>query len=230
MNKEQRKDFGIGLLCVLSPFLLVAVGFFLFGIGYWLLAAANGMNTPAEIRIVNEVGESLLVGETWQEQGLFTLTVDSIQEISWDDDLLAAYPAEERADFQTYREQQYKVVDINFSFVNIGYEGYGRRPPPARDIEVKGLPVDIMAWGYAAQGERADVEQAGRNKRFPPKTGHLRYLPVGKESGENHYVVFVEPVTTDLEIQFMIHQEERAEETVVDDADPYYQKYYWHQL
>ena len=152
MNKEQRRDFVLSFLCLLSPFLLAAVGLFVFGIGYWMLAAAKGMNTPAEMRIVNAVGEPLRVGETWQEQGLFSLTVESIQEISWDDALLAAYPAEAREEFPTYRDQQYKVYDVNFSFANIGYEGYGRKPPPAQDTEVKGLPVDIMVRGYATQG------------------------------------------------------------------------------
>ena len=107
--KSLRQWFVWMIILFILPILLVLV-YFLF-------------ITPKEAVIVNEVGEPLTVGECWEQDELFSLTVTDVSKIDWDSAGLDKYLAEKNAKdvYQAQREAGYGIYDIGFTCTNHSY-------------------------------------------------------------------------------------------------------------
>ena len=97
--KSLRQRFVWMIIIFMLPILLV-LAYFLF-------------ITPKEAVIVNEVGEPLTVGECWEQDELFSLTVTDISKIDWNSAGLDKYLAEKNAKdvYQTQREAGSQIVN-----------------------------------------------------------------------------------------------------------------------
>lgn len=214
MNVEQRNDLAKGLLFVLGiPVLLVVVGAVIAVISVWMNFPPGGN------LVINEVGEPLAIGESWEQEDLFTVTVDSVGVVGWDSPLLTAEQRETQA-LQDYQAQGWELYDICFTVSNhryLGYTDWYRQSKPL----VKGLQFWLEVRAYDAQGETLSVVALDKYQRYPEPA-----LQMESTSEDNHCLLAIAPQAAKLDVELMTVREAWDEDRTTDSARPIYQKVY----
>ncbi len=210
MEKEHVKSLRQWFVWMIIIFILPMI---LLVLAYFLLI------TPKEAVIVNEVGEPLTVGECWEQDELFSLTVTDISKIDWDSAGLDKYLAEKNAKdvYQAQREAGYHIYDIGFTCTNHNYTGY-------TDRFERGKPYkEGLSFGIGIEGEVNLQKEIQRITRWP-----LPIAPIkpGQTAEDNHIIVLVSPQIEELTVSFTVRQEDKTEKLADTAPDHVYQKLY----
>ncbi len=205
MKHEQRRDLGKGLLFILAiPAVLIA------GVLIYVC-----LRIPAGNVVVNEVGMPLAVGDTWQQEGLFALTLDEVSAVDWNTPLLTEEQRTTEA-IRASRDQGYQLYDLRFTITNLDYPGYTDIYQPNKPF-VEGLQFWLMATAYDEGGEALPLVMLNEQRRYPDTP------LLAKQTVEaNHCLVAAAPGMQRLDIEWTTNREARSEATK--GPRPIYQK------
>ncbi len=184
MEGGDMKRFAVIYVISLSLVILFAVGWKAF------LNSGFTLNSPANHEVVNEVGETLAIGEEWKEGDLLTLRVQSVDERAWSEPEFALEK------YDAFRLQHYRIYDVCFEYEALNYSGYDDRGQQQR-----GLFFDVFAIGCDEHHEKVQPIPLDAHT-----TGLFRENDQGEASGmkstDNHYIVFAKPEVSAIEIHF----------------------------
>ncbi len=160
----------------------------------------GGMNSPAEYKIVNEIGEPLSCDEVWNETEIFELKINEIEIIPLDslremEEDLPERDAVKNEEIDGYKQEGLtKALEVRFEFKNIGYDGWqdGKR-------KRTGLAFNVHGVGYGKEGALVQP--------VPLKDAGFRYeygdgIEKGMVSENNRLILLIPDDTRKVELTF----------------------------
>ena len=173
MKKEHRKDLLFGIKFLLFLFVAPIILFIIF----WAI------NMPSGITILNDTGATLHAGDIWEEEQLFSISLEKPVQISWDSEAFYQYVnnPEHQMECEMYKENGYAVYLIPFKCCNWNYTGYYDLYTFGKKTYIKGLQCTFFA---RAKSSADDVLLVTRGK-FPAVP-----VPISKAL-EDEYIAMV---------------------------------------
>lgn len=161
----------------------------------------NGcLNTPREYTLANKVGEPLDVGQTWNEEGKFNVTVKAITELP----LTKLDISKEDLKYYRTKEKIVKALDIQFDFENINYSSFKEDSGKIRE----GLFFYIHALGYDEKDNLVNpvpLESISQGVFHYPSGEND--ITIGKNSKDNHYVVLITDEVKKVKIKLSTYKD-----------------------
>lgn len=173
MKPEHRKDLLFGIKFMLSLFVVPIILFIIF----WAI------NMPGGITILNDTETILHVGDSWEEEQLFSISLEKPVQIPWDSEEFYQYVnnPEQQMECELYKENDYAVYLIPFKCDNWNYVGYYDLYAFGKKPYIKGLQCTFFA---RAQSNADDVLLVTRGK-FPTNPVQI------SKSLEDEYITVV---------------------------------------
>ncbi|WP_312653945.1 hypothetical protein [Aminipila sp.] len=158
------------------------------------------LNTPREYTLANDVGEPLDVGQTWNEEGKFNVTVNDITEVP----LTNLDISKEDLKYYRTNDKIVKALDIQFDFENINYSSFKEDGGKIR----KGLFFYLKALGYDDKGNLVNPVplESTSDGVFNYPYGE-NDITIGKSSRVNHYVVLIADEVKKVKINFSTYKD-----------------------
>lgn len=179
----------------------ISIGVFAVVLVTAVLIFIASINTPRPYKTVNEVSDPLDIGAVWEENDLFRLRVDSIEEMAVDDSRLQIGSSR----LKSLQDQKANTALVmSFEYHNINYEGFYTAGNKRND----GLFFNVYAVGLDKDGAFIGNTplDAGSDGiyNFSYDTDHA--VLKGDISKDNQYIVFIKDGTQEVTYRFTTWQ------------------------
>lgn len=185
MKSEHGKDS----LFAIKFFVFLLVAPIILFIIFWVI------NMPSGMTILNDTGATLHAGDTWDEEQLFSISLEKPVQIPWDSEVSYQYVNSPEQQI-LYKENGYAVYLIPFKCDNWNYTGYYDLYALGKKSYIKGLQCTFFARAKSTD----DVLLVTRDK-FPAVP-----VPISK-SLEDEYISMVAKPDQIVELGITIEKE-----------------------